>query len=129
MPDDQPVQIDPRPGPIDAKPGMTIQVIETVHTTVMRQAAPAEDVTVCCEEFAGEYGTAFRLLPDGGLVPEALRLYRVKLGREQYDKPRLGWKFCPRCGLPIATAVEVIAVGPPAETPAPLETGNQLAND
>ena len=98
MPEEEPVQIAP-------KPGMTIRVIETEHTTVMRQAAPAEEVTVCCIEFAEEFGKAFRLLPGGGLAPESLRLYRVRLGQEYHDRPKAPWNFCPCCGLPIATEV------------------------
>lgn len=87
---------------------MEITIQEEQHQVTLRQVAPQDNLTVCCEEFAEEYGRQFRLLPDGGLVPEAARIQRTKMGKVALDKPKIGWKYCHYCGKPITSVTNVV---------------------
>lgn len=87
---------------------MEITIQEEQHRVTLRLVAPADDVTVCCDEFLEEYGRQFNLLPDGGLVPEAARIQRTKMGKAVLDKPKIGWKYCLYCGKPISSVTNVV---------------------
>lgn len=86
---------------------MEITIQEEQHRVTTRLVAPQDDITVCCDAFAEEYGRQFKLLPDGGLVPEAARIQRTKMGKAVLDKPKIGWKYCHYCGKPITSVTQV----------------------
>lgn len=88
--------------------GMQILIKEEQHHVTLRQVASPDEITVCCDEFAEEYGRQFTLLPDGGLVPAAVRLHRTKMGKAVLDKPKIGWKYCHYCGQPISSVTNVV---------------------
>lgn len=87
---------------------MQITIQEELCQVRLRQVAPQDDTTVCCDAFAEEYGRQFKLLPDGGLVPEAARIQRTKMGKAVLDKPKIGWKYCHYCGKTITSVTKVI---------------------
>lgn len=102
----------------DAPPQMTITVVEEQHSSVFRRVAAPEDLTACCQEFEEEFGKAFRLLPDGGLVPASVLIERVKMGKTVMDKPKIPWRGCPYCltAFIIDTQVAVITPVQPSLT-------------
>jgi len=88
--------------------GMKIAITEELHHVTFRQVASPSEITVCCAEFAEEYGRMFVLMPNGGLVPAAARIQRDKMGKTVVDKPKIGWRYCQYCGKPIVSVTTVI---------------------
>lgn len=89
---------------------MTIHIVEEQHQAVFRRVAAPEELTACCKDFEEEYGKQFRLLPDGGLVPAALYIERVKLGRITQDKPKIGWRRCPYCAAEFVSDIQTAII-------------------
>jgi hypothetical protein len=83
--------------------GMKIAITEELHQVTFRQVASPSEITVCCDEFAEEYGKLFTLARDGGLVPAVACMQRTKLGKTVLDKPKIGWRYCHYCGKPIVS--------------------------
>ena len=99
-------------------PQMTITVVEEQHSSVFRRVAAPEDLTACCQEFEEEFGKAFRLLPDGGLVPAAVKIERVKMGKTVLDQPKIGWRGCPYCLTAFVITTQAAVINPVMVEPA-----------
>jgi len=91
---------------------MTITIVEEQHSTVFRRVVAPEELTACCKDFEEEYGKQFRLLPDGGLVPAAISIERVKMGRVTMNKPKIGWQGCPYCRTPFVATIQPAVMTP-----------------
>ena len=98
----------------DETGGMQITIREERHSVTLRQVDPQDKITVCCGDFAEEYGGQFTLLPNGGLVPAAAFIHRTKMGKTILDKPKIGWKYCQFCGRPITSMTQVTEKDVPA---------------
>ena len=79
---------------------------------MFRRVVAPEELTACCQEFEEEFGKQFRLLPDGGLVPAAVYIERVKMGRVALDKPKIGWRGCPYCLTAFVAAIQPVIITP-----------------
>lgn len=91
---------------------MTITVVEEQHQAVFRRVAAPEELTACCKEFEEEFGKQFRLLPEGGLVPAAVRIERHKLGKIVLDKPKIAWRGCPYCLTEFVITTQTAVITP-----------------
>jgi hypothetical protein len=96
-----------QPDPV-AVTEMRIPIVEEQHQVVMQRVAAADQITICCPDFEEEFGKQFILLPGGGVVPAGLRLERHKMGRTVIDKPKIGFRACPYCGVKFVAETQVV---------------------